>query len=113
LKQIKPIIALSKGGLIRRIADVGLMSSGLNISGRYKLWGLGHEAFFVFNNSIKIQNLISDAIVLADDSIKVLDRDLVTYGDTLRIGKSVVRVKQKTLFWTSRARSINLTGVDL
>ena len=112
MKQIKPIIALNQGGLIRRIADVGLMSSGLNISGRYKLWGLGHEAFFVFNNNIKIQNLISDAIILADDSIKVLDRDLVTYGDTLRIGKDVVRIKQKVLFWASRARPTNLTGVD-
>lgn len=45
------------------------------------------EALHVLNNNMKILNLMSEAIILADDSTKVLDRAFGPSGDTPRIGK--------------------------
>lgn len=45
------------------------------------------EALHVLNNNMKILNLISDAIVLAEDSTRTLDRAFGPHGDKPRIGK--------------------------
>lgn len=44
------------------------------------------EALHVLSNNMKILNLISDAIALADDSTKTLDRAFGPHGKTPRIG---------------------------
>ncbi len=45
------------------------------------------EALHVLNNNMKILNLISEAVILADDSTKVLDRAFGPSGDKPRIGE--------------------------
>ncbi|MBT5240333.1 MAG: histidine kinase [Rhodospirillaceae bacterium] len=44
------------------------------------------EALHVLSNNMKILNLLSDAIALADDSTKTLDRAFGPHGKTPRIG---------------------------
>lgn len=44
------------------------------------------EALHVLSNNMKILNLISEAVALADDSTKTLDRAFGPHGTSPRIG---------------------------
>ncbi len=45
------------------------------------------EALHVSNNNMKVLSLLSDAIALAEDSTRTLDKAFGPHGDSPRIGK--------------------------
>ena len=45
------------------------------------------EALHVLNNNMKVLNLLSEAVLLADDSTRTLDKAFGPHGSEPRIGK--------------------------